>query len=97
MGVKSKIRSMQRGALKRGDAKRDDTPDYANFDPILTRAEELHFGSEGVQRDSFLAPLDREVLGFVKGGFGRPTDLSRLLNKSGRRTFRGERWTPRLC
>jgi len=97
MGVKSKVRSMQRGTLQRERAPQDKTPDYANFDPIMSYAEGLHFGSEAAQRDDFLAKIDLVVRGFVKAGFSRPADLSRLLNKRHIRTLVGDQWSPRLC
>lgn len=97
MGVKSKVRSMQRGAHQHDRGPQDTTPDYANFAPIMSRSEGLHFGSEGAQRDEFLGRLDNVVRSLVKAGFGKPTDISRLLNRQHVRTFVGDQWSPRLC
>lgn len=97
MGMKSKMRSMQRGAYLRNRGRPDPTPDYANFDPWLREGEELHFGVAGEQRDAFLRKINPIVEALEKAGFTKPAAISRELNKQKRRTFLGEFWSPRLC
>jgi hypothetical protein len=88
---------MQRGARKYDRKPKDNTPDYANFSPIMSKGESLHFGVEGAQRDRFLNGLKEEVLGLFASGYNKPVEICRDLNRKRKRTFLGEMWSPRLC
>lgn len=96
MGLKSKIRSMQRGAGKRDHGPRDATPDYQNVDPILRDADRLQLGANDKELEAMLDRLGPKIRAYAKAGFKKPAEVARLLNKENIGTARGSPWSPRL-
>lgn len=94
---KNKSRSRQRGAIVR-DREYISREDFYNGTKIeLTEIEvkNFHFGSNDVA--SFLKWIEPKVRSYAKGGFRKPAEVSRLLNKEGVQTACGRSWTPRLA
>lgn len=93
---KGKSKSMQRGAIVRDRTYLSKEEFYAGTTVELTEAEvkHFHFGENDVA--SFVDRLEPTVRLYVKNGFRRPVDVSRLLNKEQKRTACGEQWSPRL-
>lgn len=96
MGLKGKIRSMQRGAAKRDHGPRDTTPDYQNVDPVLRDADRLQLGANDEELKALLDRLGPKIRGYAKAGFKKPAEVARLLNKERIGTARGSTWSPRL-
>ncbi|MER9560647.1 hypothetical protein [Mesorhizobium sp. M0571] len=94
--MKSKVRSMQRGAAKRDCGPRDTTSDYQNIDPVLRDADRLHLGVNDRELEAMLDRLGPKIQVYAKSGFKKPSDVVRLLNKESIGTARGSAWTPRL-
>lgn len=96
MGVKSKVRSMQRGAQKRDRGTGSSEPDYAGRPPSLRQEDRAHLGLTGEASARLVASLKEKILGYARAGFRKPSDVSRLLNKEKIRTLSGTEWNPRL-
>jgi hypothetical protein len=96
MGLKGKIRSMQRGASKRDHGPRDTTPDYQNIDPVLRDADRLQLGANDEELKALLDRLGPKIRAYAKAGFKKPAEVARLHNKERVGTARGSTWSPRL-
>jgi len=96
MGLKSKVRSMQRGTHRRERDTPDRTPDYENFNPIMRPEDEMCLGISNGKLDDLLNRTADKVNGFKKAGFKKASDVSRLLNKAGVKTAMATDWSPRL-
>lgn len=96
MGVKSKVRSMQRGAQKRDRGKPCSEPDYAGRPPSIRQEDRAHLGLTSEASARLVASLKEKILGYARAGFRKPADVSRLLNKEKIRTLSGTEWNPRL-
>lgn len=97
MGVKSKVRSMQRGALLRSDEAPVTNADlYKVSPPLLTDKEIAHFqfGNRSIN-DFFLGLSD--ILKACHHNHLAAADISKVLNKQNARTACGQAWTPRLA
>ena len=88
---------MQRGAVVKDRIYISREEFYSGTAIDLTEAEvkHFHFGSHDVA--SFVDKLEPTVRLYAKNGFRKPRDVSRLLNKEGKRTACGDAWTPRLA
>lgn len=91
---KSKVRSMQRGAVSHGRSGRHEP--IVPVEPVLRKQELLHFGIGDEGREAFVAELLPMIRAFARAGYRKPRDVSRLLNRSRVKTFAGHHWTPRL-
>lgn len=97
MGIKSKVRSMQRGALLRSDEAPVTNADlYRKSPPLLTIAEQSHFkfGNRSVD-DLFLEVSD--ILLACHRSRLAAAEVGKILNKQGLKTACGATWTPRLA
>lgn len=97
MGMKSKVRSMQRGALLRSDEAPVTNADlYKVSPPLLTDDEMAHFqfGNRSIN-DFFLGLSD--ILKACHHNHLAAADVSKVLNKQNARTACGQAWTPRLA
>jgi hypothetical protein len=94
---KGRSKSMQRGAVIKDRIYISREEFYSGTAIDLTEAEvkHFHFGSHDVA--SFVDKLEPTVRLYAKNGFRKPRDVSRLLNKEGKRTACGDAWTPRLA
>jgi len=96
MGLKSKMRSMNRGAYHRDRDRPSKNSGYENKGPEL-RDEDLAFLGGTRERFRSLADeLKPTILMFAKGGARKPARVSLLLNKAGKKTPSGDFWNPRL-
>lgn len=97
MGMKSKVRSMQRGAHKRGDETPVTNADlYKQSPPLLTDAELAHFRFGNRSINDFFLGLSDVLLACHKNHLPA-AEVSKLLNAKRARTACGELWTPRLA
>lgn len=96
MGSKSQVRSMQRGAQKRDRGPIEKGSDYEGKPPTLRVEDRAHLGLTDEAFDRLAASLKQKVIGYASGGFRKPADVSRLLNKEEIRTLSGSDWNPRL-
>ncbi|MCV9964324.1 recombinase family protein [Pararhizobium sp. BT-229] len=96
MGSKSQVRSMQRGAQKRDRGPEEKGSDYTGKPPSLRAEDRAHLGLTDEAFDKLAASLKQKVFGYASGGFRKPADVSRLLNKENIRTLSGSDWSPRL-
>ncbi len=97
MGMKSTVRSMQRGALMRSDEAPITNADlYKASPPLLTDDELAHFkfGNRSIN-DFFLGVSD--VLKACHHSHLAAAEVAKVLNKKKSRTACGETWTPRLA
>ena len=88
-------------SYQRGMGKSDSPPlteaDRAKFKKTRISSEEIsHFSIGDRTRDLLLDELEPHLRVFAVNGFKSPKDVSRLLNKAGVKTARGEPWTPQL-
>lgn len=97
MGSKSQVRSMQRGAQKRDPRPVEKGSDYAGKPPSLRVEDRAHLGLTDDAFDKLAASLRQKVIGYASGGFRKPADVSRLLNREKIRTLSGSDWNPRLA
>lgn len=96
MGSKSQVRSMQRGALKRDREPMTTGSDYARMPPSLRAEDRAHLGLTDEAFEKLALSLRQKIIGYAQGGFRKPADVSRLLNKEKIKTLSGTDWNPRL-
>jgi hypothetical protein len=96
LGNKSRVRSMQRGALRRDPKPMDKSSDYGGHPPSIRNEDRAHLGLTDDAFDRLAESLKEKVLGYSKAGFRKPADVTRLLNKEKIRTLAGTDWNPRL-
>ena len=94
---KARSASYQRGMGMNDDGPLTDA-DRAKFKKTKISRQELeHFSFGARTREAVLDELEPLLRGYAKNGFRLPKDVSRLLNKAGVKTARGEQWTPQLA
>lgn len=97
MGMKSKVRSMQRGALLRSDAVPVTNADlYKVSPPLLTDEEMAHFQFGNRTINDFFLGVS-EVLKACHHNHLAAAEVSKVLNTQNARTACGQPWTPRLA
>ncbi|MCZ8133544.1 MAG: hypothetical protein O9248_00725 [Rhodobacteraceae bacterium] len=97
MGMKSKVRSMQRGAQKRSTEPRITNADlYRQSPPLLTDDELAHFKFGNRSINDFFLGLEDILLACHKSHLAA-AEVSKVLNKKQARTACGAQWTPRLA
>ncbi|MCE5972602.1 hypothetical protein LZA78_03815 [Sinirhodobacter sp. WL0062] len=97
MGMKSKVRSMQRGAQKRSDgAPVTNAELYGQSPPLLTDDELANFKFGNRSIDDFFLGLD-DILRACHRSHLAAGDVAKVLNKQQARTACGAPWTPRLA
>lgn len=96
MGSKSQVRSMQRGAQKRDREPMTSGSDYAGMPPSLRAEDRAHLGLTDEAFDKLASSLRKKIIGYAQGGFRKPAQVSRLLNKEKITTLSGTDWNPRL-
>lgn len=94
---KRRSASYQRG-MGRSDSPPLTEADRANFKKTTISSEEMsHFSIGDRTRDLLLDEVEPLLRVYAVNGFKSPKDVSRLLNKAGVKTARGEPWTPQLA
>jgi hypothetical protein len=97
VGIKSKVRSMQRGALHRVDETPVTNADlYRQSPPLLTDDELVHFRFGNRSINDFFEGLS-DILQACHHNRLAAGDVANVLNKKQLRTACGESWTPRLA
>lgn len=97
MGVKSKVRSMQRGAHKRSDeAPVTNAELYKVSPPLLTDDELAHFKFGNRSIDNFFLGLS-DILQACHHNRMSAADVAKILNAQKARTACGDPWSPRLA
>ena len=97
MGVKSRVRSMQRGAQKRSTDKPVTNKElYAVSPPKLTDDEIAHFQFGARNIDDFFRALSPVLEACHKNGLAAG-GVAKILNKQQIRTACNAPWTPRLA
>ncbi len=97
MGMKSKVRSMQRGALVRSDDASVTNADlYRKSPPLLTDDERSHFQFGNRSINNFFLGLEDILLACHQNHLAAG-DVAKVLNKKQARTACGAPWTPRLA
>lgn len=93
---KSRSKSMQRGADYHSNRSGPHEP-IPPIVPVMRDQEKLHFGIGDDGIAAFVEKLRPIVISLARGGYRKPRDVSRLLNKNGIKTFAGHNWNPRLA
>ncbi|MCS4088609.1 hypothetical protein [Rhizobium sp. BK176] len=96
MGSKSQVRSMQRGAQKRDREPMTTGSDYGGMPPSLRAEDRAHLGLTDDAFEKLASSLRQKIIGYAQGGFRKPADVCRLLNREKIRTLSGTDWNPRL-
>jgi len=97
VGIKSKVRSMQRGALHRSDEPPVTNAElYRQSPPLLTDDELIHFRFGNRSINDFFESMS-EILQACHHNRLAAGDVAKVLNKKQVRTACGESWTPRLA
>lgn len=87
---------MQRGAAKR-DRSYDQSRDYEKMKPVLRPDDLAYLGQTEDRFSSFAAKMIAKVKAYAAGGFKKPAQVSKLLNRELIRTPSGDDWNPRLA
>lgn len=96
MGLKSKMRSMNRGTYHRDREPPTKNSGYENKGPELRKEDLAFLGGTKERLRELAAELKPTILTFAKGGVRKPARVSLLLNKAGKKTPSGDFWNPRL-
>lgn len=96
MGSKSQVRSMQRGAAKRDPSAPDTSPDYGKVKPKLRKEDLAHLGLTEERFVAFAKRLAPKIRAYAAGGFRKPAQVCKLLNREEIKTLAGSDWSPRL-
>jgi hypothetical protein len=96
MGLKSRVASMQRGTKLRDPRPFVRSSNYGGRKPSQRMEDDLHLGASHEARASLLEGLEPKIRIWSRGGFRKPAEVCRLLNKFGHRTATGDQWSPRL-
>lgn len=99
MASKAKMRSMQRGAMKREREFVKAQDIYRNHKPKRANADEPHLAFDQFSKantEEMLFRMNVVSIAASRNGIGSASEVAKLLNKLNFRTAVGAPWTPRL-